>query len=315
MDTHDSRLALLYSCFGKCTAFVSFMTFSILQMIAAIVAGSEALVGDSAAMMVDALTYLLNWYAERQKRAYSHILQDGCDNDMVVLKVRKYHLQLELLPPLVSVTTLVTVIGLVLRNAIRILLLDAKRDVSLQSDPNVNLMLLCSIFNLLLDILNVFCFAKAKHALGYDTGVHNHEPVQEQLHLKSAQRLLDDDETGDRQKSSMEPLEIEQDKQEEKEESNLNMCSAYTVRPRFVCSFLVASLSNLIHGNVVACLCRYLEEYGSDCGVHSCGFCTFYYTRRSRCVGSCRCHGFDSIEFDSTDQGDDPYTWGVAASQ
>jgi hypothetical protein len=89
--------------------------------------------------------------------------------------------------------------------------------------------LLCSMFNLLLDVLNVFCFAKAKHALGYDTGVHNDEPVQEQLHLKSVQRLLDHDETGDRQRSSIEPLEIEQETHEQKEESNLNMCSAYTV--------------------------------------------------------------------------------------
>ena len=54
----------------KCTAFVSFMTFSILQMTAAIFAGSEALVGDSAAMMVDALTYLLNWY---DKNGLMHI--------------------------------------------------------------------------------------------------------------------------------------------------------------------------------------------------------------------------------------------------
>lgn len=212
-----------------CIAFVSFMTFSILQMLAAIIAGSEALLGDSAAMMVDAFTYLLNWYAERQKRTFAQILQGGCDNDMIVLRYRKYHLQLELLPPLVSVTTLVVVIGLVLRNAIRILILDANRDVSLQADPNVNLMLLCSMLNLLLDVLNVFCFAKAKHALGYDTGVHDDEPVQEHLHLKSGQRLLDHDETGDRQKSSMEPLEIEQEEEHDhKEEANLNMCSAYT---------------------------------------------------------------------------------------
>lgn len=236
------------------------MTFSVAQTIAAIIAGSEALLGDSAAMMVDAFTYLLNWYAERQKRAYAQFLQNDRDNDRVVLEFRKYHLQLELLPPLVSVSTLLLVIGLVLRKAIRVLILDATRDVSLQADPNVNLMLLFSILNLFLDILNVFCFAKAKHALGYDTGVDHIDapPIKDQLQLKSMQRLLDDDETGDRQEEEnlhsgnsesnrMEPLEIESDEQDHQHDANLNMCSAYTVSHTNISSVCEMVTTNRSH--------------------------------------------------------------------
>ena len=44
-----------------CIAFVSFQCFAIMQMVVAWIAGSEAMIGDSFAMLVDAATYLLNW--------------------------------------------------------------------------------------------------------------------------------------------------------------------------------------------------------------------------------------------------------------
>jgi hypothetical protein len=44
-----------------CIAFVSFQCFAIVQMVVAWIAGSEAMIGDSFAMCVDAATYLLNW--------------------------------------------------------------------------------------------------------------------------------------------------------------------------------------------------------------------------------------------------------------
>lgn len=203
--------------------------------------------GDAAAMMVDALTYLLNWYVERQKRAYAEMLQRDSHGDLARLRYRKYHLQLELLSPLVSTAALLAVTGLVLNKAIRILILDTNRDISLQSDPNLNLMLLFSILNLFLDVFNVFFFAKANHVLGFETGVHDSAddsvPVQDRLQLKSAQRLLDYDPTGARHadQSDMEdvstpqrkaePFEIENAEHNHKrgeEDSNLNMCSAYT---------------------------------------------------------------------------------------
>jgi len=199
--------------------------------------------GDSAAMMVDALTYLFNWYAERQKRAYSEVLAGDTVTDVMILQYQKYRLQLELVPPLISVSTLLVVTVFVLRTAIQVLILDITRDVSLQSDPNVNLMMLFSFLNLLLDVLNVFCFAKAKHAFGYDTSIDNEED-ETHKHRNSMQRLLDHDETGVRNdgdedvdealessetsQSNMEPFEIEDAYEANKEDANLNMCSAYT---------------------------------------------------------------------------------------
>ena len=47
-----------------CIAFVSFQCFAIIQMVVAWIAGSEAMIGDSFAMLVDAATYLLNWVSQ-----------------------------------------------------------------------------------------------------------------------------------------------------------------------------------------------------------------------------------------------------------
>jgi hypothetical protein len=49
------------------TACISFMGFASLQMVFAFVAGSQSMLGDSAAMMVDAFTYGFNYLAEQQK--------------------------------------------------------------------------------------------------------------------------------------------------------------------------------------------------------------------------------------------------------
>ena len=167
------------------TAFISFMSFSLLQLVFAFIAGSQAMVGDSAAMMVDALTYLFNWIAERRKTKLEHITSlyevEGIgrneSNDLDRAEEqrrlsrwkRKMILQLEIIPPIISVTCLLAVIVVVLERAIRILMLDLHRSRSEQLNPNVGLMFAFSIFNLVLDGLNVFCFAKAKHLLGYET--------------------------------------------------------------------------------------------------------------------------------------------------
>lgn len=52
------------------TAFVSFLSFALLQMCFAFIADSDAMKGDSAAMIVDSLTYLFNFVAERRKRNF-----------------------------------------------------------------------------------------------------------------------------------------------------------------------------------------------------------------------------------------------------
>jgi len=151
------------------------MSFTLCQTVAAVIAGSEAMMGDSAAMFVDALTYLFNLIAERRKNHFDETWHGTTEQDPERARrirqraKRKMILTMELVPPLVSVTTLIIVTAFVLRKAIRILMLDVHRDVSLQGDPNLSLMLAFSTVNLGLDFVNVFCFARAKHLMGFDT--------------------------------------------------------------------------------------------------------------------------------------------------
>lgn len=130
------------------------MTFTLCQSVAAVIAGSEAMMGDSAAMFVDALTYLFNLVAERKKNHFDETWQGTTEQDPERARrirqraKRKMILTMELIPPLISVTTLIIVTIFVLRKAIRVLILDVHRDVSQQGDPNVNLMLIFSSINL-----------------------------------------------------------------------------------------------------------------------------------------------------------------------
>lgn len=160
------------------TAFVSFMTFALTQLLFAFIAGSEAMMGDSAAMIVDAITYLFNWIAERRKTTFDELYHQTTITDsedpiraarIHKRSKRKMVLQLEIIPPVISVTTLLVVTILVTKKAIGVLMLDMHRSRDEQRIPNVNLMLGFSIFNLALDGLNVFCFARAKHLMGYAT--------------------------------------------------------------------------------------------------------------------------------------------------
>ena len=158
-------------------AFVSFMSFSITQMYFAFRAESEAMKGDSAAMIVDSFTYLFNWFAERRKRTFDQYYMEPTalaftpDRARLVRQrtKRKVVLQYEILPPLLSVSTLVVVTAVVLRDALRVIWLDLHRDPALQSDPNIHLMMMFSMINLCLDGMNFVCFARGGHLFGYDT--------------------------------------------------------------------------------------------------------------------------------------------------
>lgn len=174
------------------TAFVSFFVFAILQTVAAFLAGSRAMLGDSAAMMVDAITYLFNYVAENKKKQYDEnyltktkSLQLPPENIQIssslskkqrvqerrilVRDRKKYVLQLEIIPPLISVTTLIAVTTYVSYQSFELILLDLDRVKSEQDIPNIHLMLGFSIGNLLLDFVNVLFFARAKHLFGYAT--------------------------------------------------------------------------------------------------------------------------------------------------
>jgi hypothetical protein len=169
------------------TAFISFMSFSLIQLCFAFIAGSQAMKGDSAAMIVDSMTYLSNWIAEKRKRTFDEtyvapsllMLSSSpadCHHDPVReaqrLKERarrKMILTLEIVPPLISVSALIGITMVVLKQAIHVLRIDRYRQQQDQSDPNLHVMLAFSTCNLGLDALNVFCFAKSKHLMGFPT--------------------------------------------------------------------------------------------------------------------------------------------------
>lgn len=250
------------------------MTFTLCQAVAAVIAGSEAMMGDSAAMFVDALTYLFNLVAERKKKHFdATYVPSPTETDPERAKrirqraKRKMVVTMELIPPLISVTTLIVVTAFVLRHAIRVLILDVHRPVSLQGDPNLNLMLAFSTINLLLDFLNVFCFARAKHLLGFEThslietgeeyeSLDTNDDMLEATNMQLSNGKHRDNgdngmgkhdfDNGEISPSgSLDPpgrvgyevphdqngsfTEFSDEHDEKEEEANLNMCSAYTV--------------------------------------------------------------------------------------
>jgi hypothetical protein len=301
------------------------MTFSVCQTIAAFIAGSEAMMGDSAAMLVDALTYLFNLIAERKKKTYILAQQQeqlSCSSDhpelaqkLRVLKYKRYLLQLELIPPLLSVSTLLVVTGFVLHAAIRVLVLDATRDTSEQSDPNIHIMMLFSVLNLLLDGLNIFCFAKAKHALGYSTQEEPDPPRLNRRRKPSAVKPLIDhdklhsaihlqpgaDSSNSLALESLIPLEIEEFRSEaDDEHPNLNMCSAYTVRLKQSNKVHLLCKREHVLTDSAACFCRHHTEYCRDRSCRHCGIGRYCHVRRSRCSGSSCGFSVDCSESDST---------------
>lgn len=134
-------------------AFYSFLGFVVVQTVFALIADSAAMLADSAAMLVDSITYLLNLLAERIKnRPY--------ENDYLKEKRRLY---LELFPPVVSVATLIVVTVATLRESI-----DTLTHEPAQDDVSLTIMLIFSAGNLILDIVNVTCFARAQLNFGMD---------------------------------------------------------------------------------------------------------------------------------------------------
>jgi Co/Zn/Cd efflux system component len=171
-------------------AFLSFMSFSATQLYFAFRAESAAMKGDSAAMIVDSLTYLFNYCAERSKHTYDkrhvdapasrHNTGSGTTTTLSPAMAhyrkqrnkRKKILQLEIIPPFISVSTLLVVTGIVFHNSLRVIWWDLSQNVNhIQGDPNIDLMMAFAIVNLLLDFFNFTCFAKSNHLFGYDTEV------------------------------------------------------------------------------------------------------------------------------------------------
>jgi Co/Zn/Cd efflux system component len=206
------------------------------------------MLADSEAMFVDALTYLFNLLAERLKyRPYSkqerqlapHVRQHR-------RKLRR--LYLELIPPLISVSTLVCVTIITLRDSMRTLL--SNEDISPSDQPSVGIMLVFSAANLLLDFVNVTCFARADQAIGlmHSASENSDERSVNHWHRSSSRsrRALPDttgllpsrsDEKQQERSYLTEATASIQQQQEDdhvdtdasEEGINLNMCSAWTV--------------------------------------------------------------------------------------
>ena len=219
------------------TAFVSFMSFALVQMVFAFVADSEAMKGDSAAMIVDALTYLFNWIAEHRKNHFDWNVHANSDRMRRRRKraYRKMVLQMEILPPLLSVTTLLFVTVIVTYQAV-LVLMGLHNPARSAQQPNLHLMMGFSIFNLGLDGLNVFCFARAKHLFGYETMTKEKQQQQQSTEIGASPRgyaLATEDTSSSEHNSSHLPSSRDDSENDDTDEddddhTNLNMCSAYT---------------------------------------------------------------------------------------
>ena len=183
---------------------------------AGIIAGSMAMIGDSATMFVDSMTYLFNLIAERKKDRFDETFattETDPERAYVIQEQakRKMTLTWELVPPLISIMTLNAVTIYILQDAVHVLILNSNRPASEQRDPNLNLMIIFSSLNLGLDVFNVFCFARAKHLFGYRTSTEAKESTND-----NRSRIL----WCQRRNQNLHVMQ---------QGPNLNMCSAYTV--------------------------------------------------------------------------------------
>ena len=251
-----------------------------MQFFFALAANSQAMMADCAAMTVDAITYLVNYGAERMKN------REISENDLELHpEARQRHrklqrLYLELVPPLFSVMTLLVVTFVSVKDSIDQLMDDGTDS----KPPDVLIMLVFSLLNLILDAVNVSCFARAADQIvglpasllvnvnetgsveetelagllkkGNDTGDSlTYSGVSQETDIDSGSSGMNDDD--DSRSSGNNNL-------------NLNMCSAWTVS-KIVCERARLYLGNLSsHAKAFflfeACLCGYIEKYHDTSG-------------------------------------------------
>lgn len=204
-------------------AFWTFLGFLLLEAVFALIANSKAMLEDAEAMSVDALTYLFNLCAERIKhRPYT-------EKEMQLpAAVREYkrellRLYLEVIPPLISVATLVIVTAYAMIDALETL---RQTDDVPEEDVDVSIMMWFSGANLLLDIVNVACFARVHQAFGLTTVRREAAPTRysirggDRISQTESQHLILDDAHGEDEESDDERLGVG-----EQLLVNLNMCS------------------------------------------------------------------------------------------
>ena len=276
-------------------AFFSFLAFVVFQAVFAIIAKSQAMLADSEAMTVDALTYLFNLCAERIKNR--PLQPDELDLPEHVRQHRRElrRLYLELIPPTISVITLVAVTVVTLREALSTLVGDV--DGEDDDDVSVSLMLIFSGANLLLDIVNVTCFARAHAAFGLDVVRQENDTIRRSI--QHARRASSSATVGEgtallqrtdveSQHTTMESSYTDDDEfyneasdrpcDQTRELVNLNMCSAWTVSSLqrvhessvvslLRCTLLAHTRESLFHPSFsTACLRRHAAIHCSSRG-------------------------------------------------
>lgn len=207
-------------------AFWSFVIFTATQFFFAITANSSAMMTDCEAMVVDSLTYLFNLVAERLKR--SSISEDDANAmhpKILAYRRERLRLYLELCPPLISATILMIVTFSATQGALKSLSRSHHHD-----NVNVNLMLIFSFGNLLLDVLNVGCFANAHQAYGIG------EVEKEKVLYSTSREARREEEISENTNLlpngdlSFDLYDIDEEPPKKPRMAlNLNMCSAYTV--------------------------------------------------------------------------------------
>ena len=249
---HISQSSHIHSLnYVKCIAFASFIGFATVQTVVALIAKSQAMIGDSAAMAVDALAYGFNLLAEREKNINTSEVElsaASMGGEMIVTpfemaerrsQIKQRQLRLELVPPLISISVLLIVVGYILNDAIRTLILDSNRSETEQSRPNIILMMTFSTLNLLVDLMNVMCFARANHLTGYNKvekpqAGYNETADNEYLIERPVTHFEIQESTGDERNTDSLHINtsaegVVSDENCEDNRVNLNMCSAYTV--------------------------------------------------------------------------------------
>ena len=144
-------------------AFFSFLAFMTVQAFFAVAAKSQSMLADSLAMSVDAFTYLFNLAAERLKhRSPQHYQYLSVEE--AKRKKKMIRLYLELIPPMISVCALLVVSTQALLDAVTTIISPPEMagDAGVV-EPDINVMLIFSSFNLGLDLLNVTCFSKVQN--------------------------------------------------------------------------------------------------------------------------------------------------------
>lgn len=188
------------------------------------------MMADCAAMSVDVLTYLFNFFAERIKHSKLSPEEQAMPVADGIRHRELRRLYLELFPPLLSVITLSVVTIVATYQAVVKILAD---DKNLGDQPNVLIMLALSGLNLILDMVNVTCFARAGQAEYLPSSLvssmessHHHQHCNHSREDSygtptEASRLVG--------KGTTNHGSSDHDEESPHHEINLNMCSAWTV--------------------------------------------------------------------------------------